>query len=215
MPEIPAEEFAPIIAELQRQPLPVNRYRKKVGLGRSNAMGLVNRRCLPPDYSRYCWCRPFLYKLLLDFGAKYVPFAYTSITINENYSAGPHRDRGNEGVSFLVAFGDYTGGELNIAEGDLSGNHSVRHQPLITDFTTQTHSVLPWEGDRYSLVYYNLKANRIPAGIPAPSVKLEGNKYIFYRGDVAITRKKPLPHPLKGRSKSVQINQQEVVVSFN
>ena len=212
---IPAEEFAPIIAELQRQPLPINRYRKKVGLGRSNAMGLVNRRCLPPDYSRYCWCRPYLYKLLLDFGLKNVPFPFTSITINENYSAGPHRDRGNEGQSFLVAFGEYTGGELNIAEGDLSGNYPVKHLPLITDFTTQTHSVLPWEGDRYSLVYYNLKSNRIPAGMPLPSVKLEGNKYVFYRGNVAVTRKKPLPHPLKGRSKSVQINQQEVVVSFN
>jgi hypothetical protein len=212
---IPAEEFAPILAELQRQPLPVNRYRKKVGLGRSNAMGLVNRRSLPPDYSRYCWCRPYLYKLLLDFGAKFVPFAFTSITINENFSAGPHKDRGNEGVSFLVAFGDYTGGELNIADGDLSGNHSVKHQPLITDFTKQTHSVLPWEGNRYSLVYYNLKSHRIPAGIPAPSVTLEGNKYIFYRGDVAITRKKPLPHPLKGRIKSVQIHQQEVVVAFD
>jgi len=51
--------------------------------------------------------------------------------------------------------------------------------------------------------------------MPPPSVKLEGNKYIFYRGDVAITRKKPLPHPLKGRSKSVQIHQEEVVVSFD
>jgi hypothetical protein len=64
-------------------------------------------------------------------------------------------------------------------------------------------------------VYYNLKSSRIPAGMPPPSVKLEGTKYIFYRGDVAITRKKPLPHPLKGRSKSVQISQQEVVVSFD
>ena len=213
---IPAEEFAPIIAELQRQPLPINRYRKKLGpAGRSNAMGLVNRRCLPPDYSRYCWCRPYLYKLLLDFGLKNVPFPFTSITLNENFSAGPHRDRGNEGKSFLVAFGDFTGGELNIAEGDLSGNYPVRHLPLITDFTTQTHSVLPWEGNRYSLVYYNLKSSRIPAGMPAPSVKLEGNKYVFYRGDVAVTRKKPLPHPLKGRSKGIQIVQQEVVVSFN
>ena len=216
MTEIPAEEFAPILAELQRQPLPINRYRKKLGpAGRSNAFGIVNRRSLPPDYSRYCWCRPYLYKLLLDFGAKNVPFPFTSITVNEQFKSGPHRDRGNEGVSFLVAFGDYTGGELNIAEGDLSGNIDVCRKPLITDFTTQTHSVLPWEGNRYSLVYYNLKSHRIPAGMPPPSVKLEGNKYIFYRGDVAITRKKPLPHPLKGRTKSVQINQEPVVVSFN
>jgi hypothetical protein len=214
LPEIPAEEFAPIIAELQRQELPINRYRKKLGpAGRSNAFGAVNRRCLPVDYSRLNWCRPYLYKLLLDLGAKYVPFPFTSITVNSNYSAGPHKDRGNYGNSFLVAFGDYSGGELNIAEGELSGNYSVKNLPLITDFTTQTHSVKPWIGNRYSLVYYNLK--RIPLNLPPPSVKLEGNKYIFYRGDVAITRKKPLPHPLKGRSKSVQIIQQEVVVAFD
>jgi hypothetical protein len=213
MPQIPAEEFALILAELQRQPLPINKFRKKVGLGRSNAFGLTNRRCLPADYSRYCWLRPYLYKLLLDFGAKYVPFPYTSITVNENYTAGPHRDKGNVGQSLLVAFGDYTGGDLQILDGDLSGNHCVNRTPLITDFTTQTHRVLPWEGNRYSLVYYNLKRLPVPAP-PLPAVKLEGSKYIFYRGEEAVTRKKPLPHPLQ-RKKTIQIVQQEVVVSFN
>jgi len=214
MPPIPAEEFALILAELQRQGLPINKFRKKVGLGKSNAFGLVNRRCLVSDYSRYCWLRPYLYKLLLDFGAKFVPFPFTSITVNESFDAGPHKDRGNVGNSFLVAFGDFTGGDLQILDGDLSGNHCVNRTPLITDFTTQTHRVLPWEGNRYSLVYYNLKKIPNPAP-PPPSVKQEGNKYIFYRGDIAVTRKKPLPHPLKGRSKSVQINQTPVVVSFN
>jgi hypothetical protein len=213
LPLIPAEEFAPILAELVRQPLPINKYRLKVGIGRSNAFGLVNRRCLPPDYSRLCWMRSYLYKMLLDFGEKYVPFNFTAITVNENYSSGPHKDKGNQGNSFLVAFGDFSGGDLTFSDGDLSGNYNVNRIPLITNFTTQTHFVQPWTGNRYSLVYYNLKSLRIPPNFPAPSVKKEGNKYIFYRGEEAVTRKNPLPHPL--RKKKIVINDTPVTVSFN
>ena len=212
--EIPESAYKDIQQELERQPLPINKYRKKVGLGRSNTLGVVNRRCLPADYSRLCWMRPYLYKLLLDFGAKYVSFPYTSITINENYTAGKHRDKGNKGLSFLTAFGDYQGGDLKIYEGDLSGNHNIQFKSITTDFGANYHSVEPWTGNRYSLVYYNLK--RMPE-LPAPSVRLENNKYVFYRGDAPVTRKEPLPHPLTNRvkPKGITIKQEQVIVSFN
>ena len=216
MEPVPQEAFSEILQELQRQPLPINKFRRKVGLGRSNTMGLVNRRSLPPDYSRYCWFRPYLYKLLLDYGHKNVPFPFTSITINENYSAGPHRDKGNQGDSYLVAFGSYTGGNLKVWEGDLSGSLDICNKPIVMDFTRTLHSVEPWIGNRYSLVYYNLKPDRIPADMPAPSVKLEAGKWIFYRGDTAVTRKKPLPHPLRNRiKKHIVINDTPVTVTFN
>jgi hypothetical protein len=191
---IPQEAFTEIIKELERQPLPENKYRNKSGAGRSQAFGLTNRRCLPPDYSRNCWTRPYLYKLLLDFGKEYVDLSFNAITVNQDYQAQPHRDKGNKGESFLVAFGEYENGELNILEGDLSGSYNIRHNPIKTDFSKVLHSVSDFSGHRYSLVYYTLKKDVI---LPPPSVRLINNKYFFYRGEEKIDKKSGLPHPLR------------------
>ncbi len=193
--------FDDIITELRRQPLELNEYRVKVGSGRTQTFGVVNRRSMPPDYSRQNWKRPYLYKLLLDFGKEYVDISYNAITVNQNYRAGPHRDRGNVGDSYLVAFGDYSGGELVLHEGPLAGELDIRHNPLVTDFSVTLHSVKPFLGERYSLVYYTFK--EIPKWgklcLPPASVRQEEGNYYFYRGDVKITRETRIAHPLKGR----------------
>jgi len=181
--------------ELERLPIPVNKYRPMSGEGRSQAFGIVNRRCLPPDYSRNCWTRPYLYKLLLDYGKANVKIPFTSITVNQNYKAEPHRDKGNVGQSYLVGFGDYTGGELEIHEGPLAGLHDVR-QSIVADFTKVLHSVRVFEGSRYSLVYYTCKKSD---GLPEASVEFIDGKWVFLRGGVVC---KGLPHPLAGRVKS-------------
>ena len=201
METLPPSAFTEIKEEIQRQPIAVNEYRNVAGVGRSLTWGCVGRRCLPPDYSRNCWTRPYLYKLLLDFGAKYVTdISWNAITVNQNYAAAPHYDKNNNGPSFLVAFGEYQGGCLKIHEGDLSGSHNICHRPIITDFSKVLHSVEPFTGDRYSLVYYNFQNNRsVP--LPPPSVKQENGKWVFYRGDKKITRKEGLPHPLRGKKK--------------
>jgi len=210
---IPPEAFTPIIDELRRKPLSDNKYRLLAGAGKSQTFGVVNRRSLPADYSRLCWLRPYLYKLLLDFAAKYVTIPYTSITINQNYRAKPHKDRGNVGPSFLVAFGDYTGGDLRLWE-DEEVCVDVR-TPLIKDFSKVLHGVEPFEGERYSLVFYTLDPrtfkNQPALTLPPPSVIPCGNKWLFKRGDVVI--KNGLPHPLKGR-KVVVKTQDPVTVAF-
>ena len=194
---IPYEAFYKIQKELERQPLPVNHYRDKAGVGRSQAFGVVNRRSCPPDYSRHCWLRPYLYSLLLDFGNNFVSkdLSWNAITVNQNYAAGAHRDKGNVGNSFLTAFGDYTGGELNLLEGDLSGCYNIRGIPVILDFKKTLHSVSPFIGNRYSLVYYWCNTRGIP--LPEPSVREENGGYYFFRGDQKITKKTGLPHPLR------------------
>lgn len=198
---IPEEAFTEILAELKRQPLAVNHYRKKVGDGRSQAFGIVSKRSAPPDFSRQNWLRPKLYHHLLEFGSKYVDISFNAITVNDNYSAGKHYDKHNLGPSFLVAFGTYTGGELLVHESDLSGSHDVCRKPMTTDFSKVLHSVAPFEGDRYSLVYYWFHTKRsVP--LPPPSVRLENGKYEFYRGSEKITKKDGLPHPLRGKKKS-------------
>lgn len=194
---IPEEAFVEILKELERKPLPTNYYRKKAGEGRSQCLGVVNRRCLPPDYSRQCWLRPLLYKHLLDFGAKYVTdISWNAITVNVNYKAAAHRDKGNIGLSYLVACGDYQGGALQMMEGDLSGSYNIRHTPLIADFSTTLHSVAPWTGHRVSLVFYQL---RNTPSLPPPSVVHQEGKWLFKRGEEVITS--GLPHPLRNRKK--------------
>lgn len=197
---IPPEAFSEILQELEMKPIEINKYRDTAGSGRSQAYGIVGRRCLPPDYSRQCWMRPKLYSHLLDFGKKYVDISFNAITVNQNYKAEKHRDKNNQGVSFLVGFGNYQGGALKIYEGDLSGAHDIRYKPVITDFSKVYHSVEDFTGDRYSLVYYQFKNSRSIA-LPPASVKKEGDKYYFYRGQEKITRKTGLPHPLRGRTK--------------
>ena len=211
---IPAEAFEALVKELERRPLCVNKYRLVSGAGKSQTFGVVNRRSLPPDYSRQNWLRPYLYKLLLDFAAKYVTIPYTSITLNQNYRAKAHRDKGNIGNSFLVAFGSFTGGNLKILDGDLKGSVDVR-TPLIADFSKMTHEVEEFEGDRYSLVFYTLNKKEFKNSVtelPTPSVVQINNKFFFKRGDAVI--KDGLPHPLKGRVGGITKIEGPVVVSF-
>ena len=199
---IPKEAFSEILSELKRQPISENKYRNQSGEGRSQAFGVVGKRSLPDDYSRQNWMRPYLFKLLLDFGNQYVrDISWNAITVNQNYRANKHRDKNNDGKSFLVAFGDYQGGNLKILEGDLSGSHDIAYKPIVADFSKMYHEVEEFTGERYSLVFYKYKSKRtVP--LPPCSVRLVDKKWVFFRGEQAITRKDGLPHPLKGRKKS-------------
>lgn len=216
---IPPEAFKDIIEELERRPLYVNQYRKQSGAGRSQCFGLVNRRCLAPDYSRTCWMRPQLYKLLLEFAQKYINFPYTSITLNQNYLAKKHKDRGNVGESLVVAFGNYEGGELALYDGDEKQLIDVKHKPIIRDFSKTWHGVEPFSGNRYSLVFYTLNNKGIDIStIPAPSVVYEKGRYLFKRGDEVIS--KGLAHPLRGRKKKedvpqISIEHKEIIIDLN
>ena len=51
-------------------------------------------------------------------------FPFTSITINYNYAAKPHRDSSHiDGRARIIALGEFTGGELIVEQG---GAHPVR-----------------------------------------------------------------------------------------
>ena len=216
MTPIPQESFKDILEELQRQPITMNQYRTKAGAGCSQTFGIVNRRSLPPDYSRQNWLRPYLYHLLLEFATKHVTIPFNSITVNYNYKAAKHRDKNNKGESFLVAFGDYVGGELEILEGDLSGTHNICCSPLVTDFSKVYHQVSDFVGERYSLVFYTFESPRsLP--LPAWSLGLEGTKWVFYRNGLKITKENGLPHPLRGRKKTQRmlIDTTPAIVGFD
>jgi len=173
--------FQPIINEIQRRCLPVNNERKTSGRGRSIAFGVVKKRTKENDYSRHCRDRPFLYSLILQFAKAHVPssLVWNSIQCNQNYECKPHKDSGNKNDSLVIAFGNYTGGELVIEGLECD----IRHTPIIDDFTTKTHYVLPFQGDRYSLVFYYTPVETL---LPQPSVRLIDQSWVFHRGEEAI-----------------------------
>ena len=145
-------DFDEIVAELKRKPIAVNHDRRVAGAGRSQAFGVIRRWSYRPWLSRNTWQRPELWKCLLDFAAKFDITDWDAIQINENYKSAPHRDNGNSGLSYIVAFGDYTGGLLNI-EGT---EYDIRHRGILFNGSECTHSTTDFTGNRYSLVFFKI-----------------------------------------------------------
>jgi hypothetical protein len=100
-----------------------------------------------------------------DLGAEFV---CTSININKNYAGKLHRDGNNVGPSFIKAFGDFQGGELNyFPEDDKSCKLEVLEAEHLSDTVKvdvskglllfdgkRGHWVSDFEGERYTLVFF-------------------------------------------------------------
>ena len=157
--------LAPIAVELSRQPLRLNENRACSGKGRTACFGIVNtRRSVASGFAAHNIHRPHLYKMLLDFGVTHVPIQWNAIQVNQNYQCKKHRDSGNVGISFIVAFGTYAGGNLRVYQqtryGETATDYNIRHRPVTGIFSHFEHEVLPFTGDRFSLVYY--KSTNLP-----------------------------------------------------
>ena len=154
--ELDSSAFAPLLEELNREVIPVNHDRIQAGKGRSQAFGMIRRWSYRPHLSRNTWMRPRLWQLLLDFAQKHVPFPWDGITVNDSYSSAPHRDKGNEGLSYTVSFGDFTGGALCIQNGSTHVEIDTRHRGYLFDGASQLHWTAPFQGRRFCLVFYNI-----------------------------------------------------------
>lgn len=94
---------------------------------------------------------PDLYSKLQELMRNHDPeFEFSSITINKNFLCQPHKDKGNNGESYIIGFGDYKDGELNI-EGN---KHDIKYKFLKFDACKNTHWVEPFEGNRYTAVFF-------------------------------------------------------------
>ena len=149
------ESFAPLLAELHRKPLPTNFDRTVVGQGKSQAFGLIRRWSYRPYLSRNTWMRPELWQMLQDWAASELPagFQWDAIQVNQDYASKPHRDKGNRGQSYIVGFGPYTGGALNV-EGTAQ---DIRHRGHLFCGAEQEHWTEPWAGERFSLVFFSIE----------------------------------------------------------
>jgi hypothetical protein len=208
--EIPHEDLAAIAQELERQPIGVNHDRRVSGAGRSQAFGIVKRMSYRPWVSRNCWTRPHLWKLLQEFADKHVEVPWKAVQVNVNYESKPHRDKGNQGESFIVGFGEYTGGDL-VIHGDSNlepgVTYDTRYRAHSFNGSELLHSNRPHVGNKYSLVFFDWK---MPAwwdgGLPTCKViecqgklwlevkDVDGAEYLL-RGSHRVIQKEPV-HPV-------------------
>ena len=80
----------------------------------------------------------------------------STVAVNCNAQFIPHRDSGagaGQLQSMIVGLGDYIGGEL-VVESEL---HDIRYKPIEFNGWLQRHWTLPFQGERFSLVWFTPK----------------------------------------------------------
>jgi hypothetical protein len=167
---------AQVLEVLRMWRFKVNKTRKNVcPEGRdhvfSDTLGLVSCRDGRTCLTKLTRDNPAMFRLLCSWLKSNRPavfqrhFAFTSISVNHNYAARIHRDNGNMGPSMTRSFGQYTGGRLKYWANDdgvlqvdqllAYPSQEVDTQQNLTLFDgNRAHMVAPFEGERYSLVYF-------------------------------------------------------------
>ena len=194
---------------LDKHSLGINKYRLKVNPagGFSQCLGIVGKRCLPPNLSRQSWLHPKLHKLLDDFGQKHVRkhINWTSVQVNVNFSCKPHKDIGNVGDSYIIGFGGYSGGTLCVEDFD----YDINLRGLLFNGSERLHWTKEWTGRRITLVYHTLEPRarfglRVPPWSDFEAIQTEEGQWKIKRlsDGMLLCKNNPLPHPLLGRVKA-------------
>lgn len=154
---------------------------------------------------------PQLCKLLVSaLRAIDADFPFTSIQLNFNYASRPHVDKNNLGVSYIVGFGGYEGGELWLEDKD-AGDKAVsctldaedydvsayypagssyvgRIEDINNNWTqfdgNKLHCTQPFSGSRYSVIFFTCDQYRkVPDDVRA-SLRDAGISFAWDSSDV-------------------------------
>jgi len=87
-------------------------------------------------------------------------FKYSQIQINKNYPIPKHKDSKNQDCSVLITFGDFTGGLTCIERNGIIQKFDARDRKAMFDGSQFEHWVEPFEGNRYSLVFFHTMKKR-------------------------------------------------------
>lgn len=105
---------------------------------------------------------PDIYQELLNLSLYIIPDNFIikkniNITLNKNLKCLPHYDNKNTGDSVIIGLGDYTGGRLILhhSENDLE-YIDIHNKPFVFNGSNIKHSTEEFEGERYSVIYYNV-----------------------------------------------------------
>ena len=142
--------------------------------GGSNLFGYTWRSYLSPTRNRtpvpgheklwYTKLRddyPEFHDIAKEFRDLHFPkFKYSQIQINKNYPIPKHKDSKNQDESVLVTFGDFTGGLTCIDSNGITLKFDARDRKALFDGSKHEHWVEPFNGDRYSLVFFHTMKKR-------------------------------------------------------
>ena len=103
---------------------PDDRYRQMT-------LGLVyqwNKKRKPGYYpSQWTLKWPELADVIFRYGSQRTNKTFTSCTINVSYAMAKHKDKNNNGKSYIFGLGNYTGGELAVWESENGSGDPVFH----------------------------------------------------------------------------------------
>lgn len=218
LPELDESAFRELSDHLSSKRIAINRYRKGVGDGRSQCLGMVRKRSQAPDLSRQSWMDARLHHLLMKFALVNVPISFTSVQVNDSYLCASHKDKHNVGKSYIVGFGPYTGGEL-VLKNPTDKEYNIRHRPILFDGSEIEHYTKQFSGRRWTIVYHTLAS---PPKFPMikklddyEAVVVDGCWVIAWRQEGRpvqyLSKKNGLPHPLKGRRAKKKAETTEVI----
>jgi len=150
--------FEPLLLAYQRHKIPIYGERRNSGKGQSQSIGILSRRNYGIGESRN---NEKFADILVEARklAKIIcpEINYTTMMLNVNYEAAPHRDKNNIGASCVVAFGDFEGGKIKISDTE----YDIRYRPLVFEAANNTHSVNSISsGTRYSIVFFRQRFPR-------------------------------------------------------
>ena len=83
------------------------------------------------------------------------PFTIDQVQINKNWQSPPHKDAGNVGESWIIGLGDYEGGETVVEYPKEHIEYNIKNTFVKFNGSKYTHWTKPYDGKRYSLVFYN------------------------------------------------------------
>ena len=127
-------------------------------IGKTMNMGILKTRTKGYALSLHSKKYPEVLKKVVPYGNAVVPlgFFWNAVTINKGVLAKRHYDGLNVGKSVIVGFGDYTGGNLRVY-GKQSEEYTamdIHDRPLMFNGALLEHETEPFEGTRYTIIFY-------------------------------------------------------------
>lgn len=156
-------------------------------IGHSVTFGYGNTRSKGPG--EYVWNTkyPDILRALIHFGNHVVPpgFEYSAITLNKGVKAQKHKDGGNVGRSVIVGIGNYKGGELRVwdSTGTEALDYDLSDQPLFFNGALRFHETQPFEGERWTIIYYKYKYPGVCKDMPRMCGLVEGDSEVDLSGE--------------------------------
>lgn len=125
-----------------------------------NLWGGVNKRGYSVSKKKISKRCEEVYELACKLGLEQIPdFKFTSIQFNKNYKIAKHIDRNNSGKSYIIALGDFEGGDLLVYFDGKDAEPTrvnIKNKFYTFDGNKYYHEVDDFTGNRISLVYYNV-----------------------------------------------------------